>query len=654
MSGTDYVQTPNLSLFKPLSGMDVGSWGTHLNANMDTLDGLFPGGTGTFLPLAGGTMGGALNLTATGGTVARSEQARWADEANVLDFGADNTGATDASSAIQAALNTGKNVYAPAGTYRLNHAVTVGSTTAAQRLRGDGLQTTLLIDQSFDPTATNGVFTLQGREQFAPTMQDLWIQFTQPSDLASRATMKTLASGGTSGTGGTGIQYPPAIYFGLSNRFKLMRIRISNAWDGICQNSSPSNSGGWWMQDIEISGYHYCLSVGSNLDFSHIKGWHHWDFGMTNPQTGVTWDGNTYAMRIGDGVASQAISVADVAIFKAKLRIDTSGTWAHISNLMMDSAGAVIEHANSLWTEISNSYFTDGYVSMQAGVLQITNLNGWPPASGGMVQQTGGYFCLTGGNIQATPLNSPIVVQSAGVSSYTNVQFRVAGGTWVVSPMQVTGTSVINFVGNTINGATLPASGFLQLTNDSPQNCVAANGWAGATGYFIPPGPLGHYGEYGIMRAGSAIAAPVHTFGEQASLASTYGSGAHTVTIASVDSTGRVNLGYNAVGIDIGSPLCDSSARIVANPTGGTTVNLNNNNMSTVLNTTATVATLTVVMPPNPMQNQMLRLLAAPYGITALTLSPNTGQTINGAPTTMAGNSAIAFIYMGTQWFRMQ
>lgn len=38
MSGTDYLQTPNLQLFKPIYDHDVEMWGTHLNANADTLD----------------------------------------------------------------------------------------------------------------------------------------------------------------------------------------------------------------------------------------------------------------------------------------------------------------------------------------------------------------------------------------------------------------------------------------------------------------------------------------------------------------------------------------------------------------------------------------------------------------------------------------
>ena len=43
---------------------------------------------------------------------------------NVLDYGADATGATDSSAAIQAAFNAGSNIYFPNGTYLINTAIT--------------------------------------------------------------------------------------------------------------------------------------------------------------------------------------------------------------------------------------------------------------------------------------------------------------------------------------------------------------------------------------------------------------------------------------------------------------------------------------------------------------------------------------------------
>ena len=68
MSGSsDYTTTPNLGLFKPNYDMDDGAWGGHLNTNADTLDSAIHAlqttlAGGVFLPIAGGTMTGAVTL----------------------------------------------------------------------------------------------------------------------------------------------------------------------------------------------------------------------------------------------------------------------------------------------------------------------------------------------------------------------------------------------------------------------------------------------------------------------------------------------------------------------------------------------------------------------------------------------------------------
>ena len=60
----------------------------------------------------------SIGVTATGSTTARSLANRFADVVNVLDYGADNTGAVDATTAVQAAIDSGaKVIKIPTGTY---------------------------------------------------------------------------------------------------------------------------------------------------------------------------------------------------------------------------------------------------------------------------------------------------------------------------------------------------------------------------------------------------------------------------------------------------------------------------------------------------------------------------------------------------------
>lgn len=139
-------------------------------------------------------------VKASGATTLRSLAARAADVANVLDFGADPTGAADSSTAINAALATGKAVYLPSGTYLVNNALTVGSTTASQRLYGDGWSTVLHVSNTFSSTAS-GVVVLSPNSvnNAQPAVENLRFLFDQPSDVVTTASAAS-ASGNTTVT----------------------------------------------------------------------------------------------------------------------------------------------------------------------------------------------------------------------------------------------------------------------------------------------------------------------------------------------------------------------------------------------------------------------------------------------------------------------
>lgn len=75
-------------------------------------------------------------VKSTGSNTARTLANRFADVVNVLDFGADPTGAVSSTIAIQAAVNTGKNVYFPTGKYLTTSTITIS--TRGQGFFGDG------------------------------------------------------------------------------------------------------------------------------------------------------------------------------------------------------------------------------------------------------------------------------------------------------------------------------------------------------------------------------------------------------------------------------------------------------------------------------------------------------------------------------------
>jgi hypothetical protein len=153
----------------------------------------------TYLPIAGGTMLGPLNYIATGSTTARSMQDRAAVVANVLDFGADPTGFADSTAAIRAAIATGRNVWLPAGAYRVTGRLNLGSLTKAQAIYGDGSGTTLLIDATFDPAVGDGVIVLPDNNQNTAraSVSNLVFHFAQPDDVVTTATAMTAAGTNT-------------------------------------------------------------------------------------------------------------------------------------------------------------------------------------------------------------------------------------------------------------------------------------------------------------------------------------------------------------------------------------------------------------------------------------------------------------------------
>ena len=95
--------------------------------------------------------------------------------ANVIDYGAVGDGTTNDTAAIQAALNTGKSVYLPSGTYSVNSSLQI--TSDGQIVYGDGRygQTIILWSGSTNDTV---IETNNSTLKIHVVIRDLRIQFT--------------------------------------------------------------------------------------------------------------------------------------------------------------------------------------------------------------------------------------------------------------------------------------------------------------------------------------------------------------------------------------------------------------------------------------------------------------------------------------------
>ena len=370
---SEFTTTPKLGLYKPKYDQDAEHWGDHLNANADTLDltisGLSTAIGGPFLPIAGGTMGGPLDYYATGAPALRSAQDRATDVANVLDYGADPTGVADSSAAINAAAaqvasggTRHRAVYLPTGTYRVNHQINL---TACQVFYGDSRgSSVLMVDQAFDPAATAVIFCTAASYDAGPVIRDLGITFAQPSDQGTRANFKTLAAGGTSGAGGTGVMYPWAVASGSDSfRIQIVRVRIGGAWDGVTSNNHNTV---FWLEDVEMGALDCGLSLGEGAaggiqDFTHVSGYHFWNFDLGASLWNVFNDGQTIAMRIG---RCDGLDIRGFNSFYGRLIItpDAGGfTMIQLTNCQMDGTFADIEINGSVsHFNIVNLYGTAG------------------------------------------------------------------------------------------------------------------------------------------------------------------------------------------------------------------------------------------------------------------------------------------------------
>lgn len=89
-------------------------------------------------------------------------------------------------------------------------------------------------------------------------------------------------------------------------------------------------------------------------------------------------------------------------------------------------------------------------------------------------------------------------------------------------------------------------------------------------------------------------------------------------------------------------------------PSTGFSKTISNGTNVLILNPSGTLASGTVVMPPSPIANQIVRISSS-QTITALTHNANSGQAIKGALTTISSNGFGSWIYRSTDstWYRI-
>jgi hypothetical protein len=94
-------------------------------------------------------------------------------------------------------------------------------------------------------------------------------------------------------------------------------------------------------------------------------------------------------------------------------------------------------------------------------------------------------------------------------------------------------------------------------------------------------------------------------------------------------------------------------SKVVQTPTTGFSITIGNATTTTLLTPSATLASGTITMPATPVDGQIARVLSS-QTVTSLTVSPNSGQSISGAPSTIGPTTPFAMIYdlASATWYR--
>ena len=105
--------------------------------------------------------------------------------------------------------------------------------------------------------------------------------------------------------------------------------------------------------------------------------------------------------------------------------------------------------------------------------------------------------------------------------------------------------------------------------------------------------------------------------------------------------------------LKVKSAYADQSKNVNV-PVTGFTLTIGNAVSTQILNPAGTLATGTVTMCATPADGQCVYVCSS-QAITALTVSPNSGQTLINAPSTLALGSGFGYIYdtASTTWFRL-
>lgn len=276
---------------------------------------------------------------------ARSLANRANDIVSVLDFGARGDGVTDDTAAIQAAINTGKSVYFPAGTY-VSGALTVS--TASQVLFGEGSLSVIqasgtginLITAQAEYIGVrdlrlNGISTSDSTTSFAI--------FTASANPAQYLRVeRVLISGTTAGTGfNNGIKFDDGC-----NQGSVINCVVERLWGGVSSKGYGVLIGN--ATGCQITGSRFIATTNAGAESALTARGRHGVY----PSSGASYtvvDGNYFEGFLREAISQDSVSPQPICYYNVYSNNTFKGCAATVSNtasgtigIYRQSVGAVI------------------------------------------------------------------------------------------------------------------------------------------------------------------------------------------------------------------------------------------------------------------------------------------------------------------------
>jgi hypothetical protein len=253
------------------------------------------------------------------------------------------------------AVHGGNGIIIPCGTYEITAPIAI--TAKGFHVRGENKTCVVITVGARFRSTSAGVITFPPHVEPGPVVSDLTIHFVQP-EVASRDHM---------------IRYPPAIYAQSSPRFRLERVRIELAWNGI---DMKGVGGGATILDLEMSAFNIGIDIDNAVDTIRITNLHFWPFGFGPLDPSIMGQPGVIGVNVGraDGVQiSNSMTFAATGLRVYKSANGIAGLM--ISNFNFDTFGGIVMDAG--WVSCTSCFFsaqrnTDTHVLMTGGTLMLT------------------------------------------------------------------------------------------------------------------------------------------------------------------------------------------------------------------------------------------------------------------------------------------